>query len=207
MTCPQPGWRRAAAGLLAALLAASGLAMAQALYRWTDAQGRTHYGDRPPKDAIGVTKIDTGIDSNAAPAPAPAPVPPVAKPAPAAEAPPKAAPDRATERRTTRERLRAELNRALDNLEAAKKKLAEGGDMQDDERQVVQQRAGRPPVTPTARQNCRPERGKDGKPGLMCPVTVPNDQYYERISRLEEAVRQAEEEVAAAEAAYRRGVD
>jgi hypothetical protein len=196
---------RALAGLLAAaLLGTSGLAIAQALYRWTDADGKTHYGDRPPKDAIGVTKVDTGPETNTLQAPlAPAP-----KAAPAADVPAKAAaPDLNTQRRDTRERLAADLKRARDNLELAKKRLAEGGDMREDERQTVQQQSGSPPVTPTARQNCRQVTGKDGKPALMCPASVPNDQYYDRIAQLEEAVRKSEEEVAAAENAYRRGVD
>lgn len=199
------GLKRGLAGALAAaLLAASSLAMAQALYRWTDAEGKTHYGDRPPKDAIGVTKVDTGPETNTLNAPlAPAP-----KAAPAVDVPAKiGAPDRNTQRRDTRERLAADLKRARENLEAAKKMLAEGGDMRDDERQTVQQRSGSPPVTATARQNCRQVTGKDGKPALMCSGSVPNEQYYERIAQLEEAVRKAEEEVAAAENAYRRGVD
>lgn len=187
------------------MLAASGHAMAQALYRWSDAEGKTHYGDRPPKDAIGVTKVDTGPETNTLGAPlAPAP-----KAAPAASDAPKkvAAPDRNTQRRATRERLEAELKRARENLELAKKMLAEGGDMQVDERQAVLQQPGKGPVTATARQNCRPVTGKDGKPTLMCPASVPNERYHERIAQREEAVRKAEEEVAAAETAYRRGVD
>jgi len=195
--------------IAALLLAASAAALSQTLYRWTDEQGKTHYGDRPPKGAIGLVRVDTGPENTNTVVPAPAPpVPPVIrKPAPVAEAPKEGVADRATQRRTTRERLQAELNRARDNLEAAKKKLADGGDMQDDERQTVQQRGGRPPVTAQARQNCRTETGSDGKTSLMCPVTVPNDQYYDRMAKLEDAVKRAEEEVAAAEAAYRRGVD
>lgn len=201
--------RLARAALLLALLGASGIAMSQALYRWTDAQGKTHYGDRPPKEAIGLTRVDTGPETITLPAAPVAPSAPAVKAAPTAGegAPPPAVADRATQRRETRERLRAALNRALDDLEAAKKKLADGGEMQDDERQVVQRRTGRPPVTPTAQQNCRPVPGKDGKPSLMCPVSVPNEQYYGRMAGLEEAVRKAEEAVAAAESAYRRGVD
>lgn len=192
--------------LAALLLIASSVALTQTLYRWTDSQGKTHYGDRPPKDAIGLMRIDTGPE-NTNTMPAPPVAPPPRRPTPVAEAPKEGVPDRATQRRETRDRLRAELNRALENLEAAKKKLADGGDMQDDERQTVQQRGGRPPVTTQARQNCRTETGKDGKPVLMCPVTVPNDQYYDRMAKLEDAVKRAEEEVAAAESAYRRGVD
>jgi hypothetical protein len=194
--------RALAGGLAAMLLGASGIVMAQALYRWTDAEGKTHYGDRPPKNALGLTRIDTAPETNTLTAPL-APVPKAAADVPAKIA----APDRNTQRRDTRERLEADLKRARASLELAKKMLAEGGDMMDDERQAVQQRSGRGPVTATARQNCRPVTGKDGKPALMCPGSVPNEQYYERIAKLEEAVRRAEEEVAAAEDAYRRGVD
>jgi hypothetical protein len=198
--------KRALVGsLIAVFLGASSLAGAQTLYRWIDAEGKTHYGDRPPKNAIGLTKVDTGPETNALSAP----LVPAPKATPAAgDAPQKAAAaDVATQRRETRERLEADLKRARENLELAKKMLAEGGDMMEDERQAVQQQAGRPPVTATARQNCRQVTGKDGKPALMCPASVPNEKYYERIAQLEEAVRKAEEEVAAAETAYRRGVD
>jgi hypothetical protein len=198
--------KRALAGsLIAVLLGTSSFANAQTLYRWTDADGKTHYGDRPPKNAIGLAKVDTGPETNALSVP----LVPAPKAAPAAgDAPQKAvAADVGTQRRETRERLEADLKRARENLELAKKMLAEGADMMDDERQAVQQKSGRPPVTPTARQNCRQMTGKDGKPALMCPASVPNEKYYERIAKLEEAVRKAEEEVAAAETAYRRGVD
>jgi hypothetical protein len=198
--------KRALVGsLIAVLLGASSFAGAQTLYRWIDAEGKTHYGDRPPKNAVGVSKVDTGPETNALSAP----LVPAPKATPAAgDAPQKAATaDVATQRRETRERLEADLKRARENLELAKKMLAEGGDMMEDERQAVQQQAGRPPVTATARQNCRQVTGKDGKPALMCPASVPNEKYYERIAQLEEAVRKAEEEVATAETAYRRGVD
>jgi outer membrane protein TolC len=36
---------------------------------------------------------------------------------------------------------------------------------------------------------------------------VPNDVYYERIKGLEDALRQAEDELEAAQQAYRRGTD
>jgi hypothetical protein len=36
---------------------------------------------------------------------------------------------------------------------------------------------------------------------------IPNDAFYQRVARLEDAVRDAEEAVAVAETAYRRGVD
>jgi hypothetical protein len=47
----------------------------------------------------------------------------------------------------------------------------------------------------------------DGKKTTFCPVSMPNEAYFERISRLEAAVKAAEEELTAAQRAYRRGVD
>lgn len=42
---------------------------------------------------------------------------------------------------------------------------------------------------------------------LNCPTRVPNDAYYERQKKLEEELKAAEEELAEAERAYRRGTD
>jgi hypothetical protein len=41
----------------------------------------------------------------------------------------------------------------------------------------------------------------------MCPTFVPTPEYHEKITRLEEDVRKAEEALSAAELAWRRGVD
>ncbi len=62
------------------------------------------------------------------------------------------------------------------------------------------------PGTASARGNCRPIK-QDGGVVFLCPTLVPNESYYERLGKLEGAVRDAEAEVAAAEEAYRRGVD
>ena len=65
-----------------------------------------------------------------------------------------------------------------------------------------------PGVVPAAsRSNCRERVSSDGKKSLACPVSMPNDAYYDRIAGLEAAVKAAEEELATAERAYRRGVD
>jgi hypothetical protein len=50
-------------------------------------------------------------------------------------------------------------------------------------------------------------KGANGKAVTVCPTIIPNQAYQERIAALEEAVRKAEDDVAAAETAYRRGVD
>ncbi len=192
-------------------------ALPQALYKWTDEQGRVQYADKPPKDFTGpVTRIDLE--------PARATQPPALAKEEAAVAEEKA-PDIAAKRRAVREALEADLERARATLERAKAALA-GAVPEDSERQVIQQRAdkGNPRPGPgssstggmlgsggmygnAAKSNCRTVRGSDGKSVVTCPTVVPGEAYYERIEKLEEAVRNAAEELAAAERAYRRGVD
>ena len=53
-----PGLRRLAAGIATAALLATAVADAGQVYRWTDAQGITHYGDRQPeRDDVEVSTI------------------------------------------------------------------------------------------------------------------------------------------------------
>ncbi|MCS7100452.1 MAG: DUF4124 domain-containing protein, partial [Burkholderiaceae bacterium] len=47
-------WRR----MLFALALAMAPALAGAQYKWTDADGRTVYGDNPPRDARNIQRID-----------------------------------------------------------------------------------------------------------------------------------------------------
>ena len=197
---------------LAALLACAwGASQAQVLFKWTDAEGRVHYGDRVPKGFKGaVERIEP---------PEPVDPPPPAAVAPPRALPPKAAPpaegakaappvDIAKRRRETRERLRADVVAAEERLEAAKAQLAAGGATQDDERQVIQQMAGKAGSLPAAkRSNCRQVVGADGKAATMCPAVIPNEAYYDRIRGLEENVKVAERELDRAKEAYRRGVD
>ena len=194
---------------LVALLFLAPAAQAQVLFKWTDAQGQTHYGDRVPKGFAGkVERIEP-----------PEPVdPPVPRAAPA-DAPPKAVPrpevkkaepvvDIGKRRRETRERLRADVESAEARLEQAKALREAGDGTRDDERQVIQQAANRPGALPAAgRSNCRVMVGADGKSALMCPAVIPNEAYYDRIKGLDEAVKQAERDLDRAKEAYRRGVD
>lgn len=198
---PRAGRALALAVLGAALALA---ASAQVLYRWVDADGKTHYSDRQPKGFKGeVTRIETEVEKSTLPAPKAAPAAPAEGAKPAA-----AAPDIAAKRRATRARLEARLTRARDNVEAAKKALHESEVPQDDERQVVQQRQSKGGMHGmTGRSNCRTEVGKDGRKTQMCPTFVPTPEYHERVARLEEDLRKAEEELADAEEAWRRGVD
>ena len=230
MSCTQR--RRTAievAALALALACACGAANAVELYRWTDADGRAVYGDKPPKDARNVSRIDvdtttTTVPSHRAPAPVPAA-------APSTQPPP--APDLLTQRRATRARLEADVARARERLDLARKNLAEASDMSPDEQQsVVEKVADLPPseaakaapsagVDPgnmqvtrggmfgmsTNRQNCSKVVGPSGKGGVICPTIIPNQAYRERIAMLEEAVKKAEADLDAAQEAYRRGVD
>jgi type IV secretory pathway VirB10-like protein len=194
---------------LAALLACALCAQAQVLFKWIDAEGKTHYGDRVPKGFAGkVERIEPPEPAQPAAVPTPAAAP---KPLPAASEPSKAAPppvDYAKRRRETRERLRADIVAAEERLEQAKARLSGGEATNDDERQVIQQIANRPGSLPAAgRSNCRKGVGADGKAVVMCPAVIPNEAYYERIKGLEEAVKAAEADLDRAKEAYRRGVD
>ena len=216
--------RVAALGIAwAAILAAPTAAMAQqAFYKWTDKDGKVQYADQPPKNFTGpVTRVEFDAKADAVA------LPPVTKaPAKGEEAAPAPPPDVAAKRRALREKLGAEVTRARENVALAKQALADAGSPGDSERQVIQQRVDSKNPAPgpgsastggmfgsggmhggALRSNCRTAKASDGKTVTTCPTIVPNDAYYERIRQLEEAVRKAEEELAAAEDAYRRGVD
>lgn len=180
-------------------------AVGQTLYKWTDAQGRIQYSDRPPKDFKGEL---TRIESDAQPPQAPPWVPKAAEPrAQEGKQVEKAPGDMNSRRRVLREKLAADVTRARDRLEAAKKARDEAEGPQVGERQVVQQRFARGTQPKTPRSNCREVVASDGKKQLMCPAMVPGEGYYDRIRLLEEAVARAEEELTLAERAYRQGVD
>jgi len=195
----------AAAAIALACIAAP--APAQVLYKWIDADGKVQYSDTPPKNPTGPV---TRIEPDAAPTPsAPrAPAPKAAAPAPAkAEAP---EPDMATQRRTKRTALEARLKQAQARVDAAKKALAEAAGPEPEERQVFQQEMkkgqGGMHGLSAARSNCR-KVVKEGKQTTVCPAMFATDAYYERIAKLEIELREAEEELAEAETAWRRGVD
>jgi uncharacterized protein DUF4124 len=195
--------RIAELALVLALLAAAPGANAQTtLYKWIDEDGKTQYSDKLPAKFKGeVTRIEIEKSTEPPPTPATAPAPPRA----VDQKPPE---DIAAKRRATRAVLEARLNQARANVESAKKALADSETPDPDERQTVQQRGmtgGMHGMAP--RSNCRRETGKDGKQVLMCPTQVPRPEYLERVAKLEEDLRKAEEELADAEQAWRRGVD
>ena len=211
---------RAAACLIACALAASGGAAAQVLYKWVDAQGRVQYSDKPPKDFKGEV---TRIEAEDYP---PAVVRPL--PQPAAKGQDGKA-DLNTQRRLLRERLAADVARAREKRDAAKRALDEAQPT-DDERQVIQQRVAKggntkpQPIANRDATQARPTRGgmhgmsadrtncrevvSNGRKGVVCPTSIPGgEEFRERVKVLEEALAAAEEELTAAETAYRRGVD
>ena len=203
-------------GLIAALAFAALGAQAQAvLFKWTDAQGRIHYGDRLPKGHAGpFERVDTeGTQQPLAkpqvPADNPTPIPaaPAATPKPTA-AKPDAMMDIAARRRATRERLQADVDAARERLAQAEAALKSGEAPGDDERQVIQQVAGGRGTLPAAgRSNCRKTTNAQGKEVTMCPAVIPNPQYYDRMKTLEDAVKAAQADLDRAREAYRRGVD
>ncbi len=198
-------------------------AEAQVLYKWMDADGKIHYSDAPPKNPPGpVTRIepDEKPDNTWKP---PVPKASVAAPADTEAAKPR---DQATQRRAKREQLEARVTAAREKLAAAKAALEAGQDPQDDERQTIQQRMDRNNPSPgpgsvsnggmlgmgamhggAPRSNCSAAKDSSGNVITMCPTQIPTEAYYERIKKLEDDVKAAEEELDAAQEAYRRGVD
>lgn len=219
------------ASALAAILALPvaafcGDAAAQVLYKWVDIDGKTQYSDRPPKSFAGpVTRIEPDEQPAAAPR---APQKAAAKPGDAAAAQETAAPpsDYSAQRRALRRKLEADVTNARAKLDFAKAALEAASSPNDEERQVVQQRVEkrRPAPGPGSastggmlgsggmhggapRSNCTSVKSSDGRIVTTCPTSVPNEAYYDRVKQLEDAVKAAEEELSAAELAYRRGVD
>jgi len=121
-------------------------------------------------------------------------------------------PDMNAQRRANRERLELRLSQAREKLEKARKALEEEQEPTTEERQVIQRQASDPEhpkpgmLTTAGRTNCRPDE-RDGKKTIVCPVSIPTQVYYDRISRMQDEVKRAEKDVEDAERAYRRGID
>jgi hypothetical protein len=193
--------RVARAATAVALLALSLVAQAdvRTFYRWTDAQGRIQYSDKPPPASFKgqVTRMDVDTDSNtsaAEPPRAPRVAPDVLK---------DVTPDAANQRREKRARLEAAVKNAEKKLAEAKAAAAQGAELKDDDFNVVQRRFAK---AQPGKANCRTITEGEKK-SIICPALAPSEQYYDRQKTLDDAVRAAEEELAQAESAYRRGVD
>ena len=192
--------RRLAGACLLALVAAVSLpAAAQFLYKLIDRQGRVTYSDREPKDFDGtVVRIETDAAANIVPS------------AKAGAAPPRAGGVSAwsEERRRNREELEQKLRAAQDRVEAARKAKAEGGEPLPDELQTIQRHGAPLKSGEQARNpNCFASTAPSGAASLNCPSRVPADAYYERQKKLEDDLAKAEEALALAERAFRRGTD
>ena len=198
---PKDAERRFARAAALALSLAIGVAHAdvRTLYRWTDAQGRIQYSDRPPPASFKgeVTRIEVETDGNtsAPEAPrAPRVAPDVLK---------DVTPDINRQRREKRAKLEEAVRQAEKRVAEAKAALEQGGEMKEDEQGVIQRRYAK--AQPN-KANCRVV-AEGEKKVVICPAITPNEQYYERQKGLEDALRKAEEDLSDAQLAYRRGVD
>ena len=195
-----------------ALLASSG-AQAVTLYKLVDSKGGVTYTESPPYGFNGkVVPVDIAFDTTPVP-----PKPPQAAVTEKAEVnAPTPQPDYLTKRRATRAALEMRLTQARQALDNAKLALA-NATMEPDEAQIImvpttkQPRPGEvvpgnPPSIRTDPKMCG-EVVRNGKRVHTCGRVVGNENFVARMNQLEEGVKRAEEEVAEAETAWRRGVD
>lgn len=184
--------------VLAVALASPALAQ-KILYKLVDRQGRVTYTDSVPKNFDGtVTPMEPVTESNVLPS---------AKP-PEAAAGAKAPEGLNETRRQARDDLDRKLRAAQAKVEAARKAKDEGADPLPEELQTIQHRSAPPrPGQPLPKPNCFVARTPQGAPVVHCPSQVPNDAYYARQKKLDDDLAAAQEELALAERAYRRGTD
>ncbi|HEY2629719.1 MAG TPA: DUF4124 domain-containing protein [Usitatibacter sp.] len=208
--------------LIAALATIPCAVLAQVLYKWTDNDGRTQYSDQPPKNFAGpVTKIEP--DEKATPS---TPLPGTPEPKSSkADDQSRSLIEMAAKKRAVRDKLDADLVAARARLVAAQAQL-DNASPAVDERMTIQQRqdAATPLPGPGSattggmfgmggmngtapRSNCSIANNANGTPVETCRAFVPGEAYYDRLKKLQDAVASAEADVAAAETAYRRGVD
>lgn len=161
-----------------AALAFANAGHAQALWKYTDKDGKVTYSDKAPKKGENAQLVTNDPAANV-----------IEAPKNTRDGAPQKLKDvttRANERENKRDKLREALDAAKDELDAAKTALEEGRAPQPNEVQIA---VGRSPTgAPT---------------GANSAVRKP--EYYARISSLEEAIKKAEAKVEAAEQNYRRG--
>lgn len=181
-----------------AALAAAPAAQAQVVYKLIGRDGKVTYSDTAPKNFDGtVVRLEPDVESNILPS----------RKAPAKAAEP-ARPGMAETRRQAREELGKRLRAAQDKVEAARKARADGEAPQPEEMQTIQR--AYPPLKPgqaPPRPNCFASVDPNGNPGLICPMQVPQDAFFDRLKKLDEDLKRAEEELEIAEREYRRGTD
>ena len=161
----------------AVLVTIAGIAYAQALWKYTDKDGKVTYSDKAPKKGENAQLVTSDPAANVMQAPKNA-----------REGMPQKLRDvkaRAADRESQRDRLRAAVDAAKAELDAAKKVLEDGREPLPGEVQIM---VG---------------RSKTGAPtGANSAIRKP--EYYARISALEEGVKKADAKVEIAEENYRR---
>ena len=162
----------------AVALTAPGAGHTQALWKYTDKDGKVTYSDKAPKKGENAQLVTNDPATNV-----------IDAPKNLKDGKPQKLKDvnaRTSERETKRDQLKDALDAAKDELEAAKTALEEGREPQASEVQIV---VGRSPTgAPT---------------GTNAVIRKP--EYYARIASLEEAIKKAEEKLASAEQRFRRG--
>lgn len=151
-------------------------ANAQGLWKYTDKNGKVTYSDKAPKDGEKAEPVIADTTGTVIPA---AKNLLGGKPQGSA-----AVNSRASEREAARDNYRQKVDAAREELDQAKKAREMGQEPTPEERLIV---VG---------------RGKDGQPTGVNAVNR-KPEYYERIAALEEAIKKAEEKVAAAEKEFR----
>ena len=151
-------------------------ASAQELWKYTDRNGKVTYSDKAPTEGEKAERVNADTSGTVIPA-----AKNLYDGRPQGSA---SVSSRAADREAVREGYRRKVDAARSELDQAKKALETGQEPTQDERQIV---VG---------------RGKDGQSTGVNAVNR-KPEYYERIAALEAAVKQAEENVAAAEKDFR----
>lgn len=211
-----------------------GAVLAASFYKWVDKDGTVHYGDAPPKGFTGeVTRVEVDPEAHTMPPAAPS----AELQAPTKTGPGILEQRRETRARLTANLDHARERLSLAQKALAEFTGDTSGEEQNIGRQVDPGRVNPNPVTsgpgqepsdsdrvpmqvPTQseparggmlgmypRATCRKAKNSQGKDILVCPTNVPSQEYYTKVQELEDAVKRAQAEVAAAEVAYRKGVD
>jgi len=175
---------------------------AQTLYKHIDKDGKVTYSDQAPGKDGTARALEIDKDLNVSQAVKTG-----------TEGKPQGIDERIAQRQALRNKLRADIVKAQAKLDAAKIALGSGRDPRDDEWQPTISNpddAGKPNAQGkiTGRGGlveCVKVKNADGSERINCPaISVPNVDYPKRVQALEDTVMQAEEELRAAEQAYRR---
>jgi hypothetical protein len=170
------------------------------IYRCIDSNSKIWLVDSPIKDAS-CKKIEVPAEQNVAVSPDPL------------KSKTGVVDERLRKRNELRDKLRSQFEAAEKKLADAQAALEAGRDPKDDERIATQSRPD--PGTKPDKQGRQPGRGglvtcttgrrADGEVQTICPaVLVPSPNYYERLTKLEKAVEEAQAELDKAREEFRR---